>query len=126
MNKTFEHKLHLRNLRADDYPTVKSIMQRVYKNVDAPWQKDQVESMISRFPEGQICIVDKGKTVAVVLTLIIDYAEYGEKHTYLQVVGDGKLENHDPDGDYLYGIEVFVDPDYQGMRKDTSVQGELV
>jgi predicted amidohydrolase/ribosomal protein S18 acetylase RimI-like enzyme len=116
MNKTFEHKLYLRNLRTDDYPMVKSIMQRVYKNVDAPWGEDQIKAMISRFPEGQICIVDKGKTVAVALTLIIDYAEYGEKHTYLQVVGDGTLKNHDPDGDYLYGIEVFVDPDYQGMR----------
>lgn len=99
MNKTYEHKLYLRNLRTEDYPNVKSIMQRVYKNVDAPWQQDQIEAMINRFPEGQICIVDKGKTVAVALTLMIDFAEYGDKHTYTQVVGDGTLENHDPDGD---------------------------
>ncbi len=116
MNKTYEHKLHLRNLRAEDYPHVKSIMQRVYKNVDAPWDRDQIEAMINRFPEGQICIVDKGKAVAVALTMMIDFADYGEKHTYTQVVGNGTLKNHDPEGDYLYGIEIFVDPDYQGMR----------
>lgn len=116
MNHTSEHQLYLRNLRIEDYEQVHTIMKKVYKNVDAPWQKDQIQGMIKRFPEGQICIVDKGKTVAVALTLIIDYAEYGDKHTYMQVVGDGTLKNHEPEGDYLYGIEVFVDPDYQGMR----------
>ena len=116
MNKTSEHKLYLRNLRIEDYENVRSIMKKVYKNVDAPWQQDQIEAMISRFPQGQICIVDKGRTVAVALTLMIDYTEYGDRHTYLQVVGDGTLKNHDPEGDYLYGIEIFVDPEYQGMR----------
>lgn len=116
MNKNHAHKLYLRNLRIEDYPAVNSIMTRVYKGVDVPWQKDQIEAMITRFPEGQICIVDKGRTVAMALTLIIDHAEYGDKHTYMQVVGDGTLKNHDPDGDYLYGIEIFVDPEYQGMR----------
>lgn len=116
MNHASEHQLYLRNLRIEDYDQVHTIMKKVYKNVDAPWQKDQIQGMIKHFPEGQICIVDKGRTVAVALTLIIDYAEYGDKHTYMQVVGDGTLKNHDSDGDYLYGIEVFVDPDYQGMR----------
>lgn len=116
MSNTSEHKLYLRNLRPEDYDHVRNIMTRVYKNVDAPWDKNQIEGMIRRFPEGQICIVDKGKPVAAALTLIIDYAEYGDRHTYTQVIGDGTLKNHDPDGDYLYGIEIFVDPDYQGMR----------
>ena len=26
------------------------------------------------------------------------------------------LKNHDPDGDFLYGIDIFVDPDYREMR----------
>ncbi|MFP4071526.1 MAG: GNAT family N-acetyltransferase [Desulfovibrionales bacterium] len=116
MNKTATHKLHLRHLRIDDYENVQSIMKRVYRNVDTPWSRDQVAAMIDRFPEGQICIEDKGRAVAVALTLMIDYAEYGDKHTYLEIVGDGTLENHDPEGDYLYGIEIFVDPEYQGMR----------
>ncbi len=116
MSNISEHKLYLRNLRQEDYDHVRRIMTRVYKNVDAPWDRNQIEGMIRRFPEGQICIVDKGKPVAAALTLIIDYAEYGDRHTYTQVIGDGTLKNHDPDGDYLYGIEIFVDPDYQGMR----------
>ena len=91
-------------------------MKKVYKNVDVPWQKEQIMAMITRFPQGQICIVDKGRAVAVALTMMIDHAEYGDKHTYLEVIGDGTLQNHDPDGDYLYGIEIFVDPEYQGMR----------
>jgi predicted amidohydrolase/ribosomal protein S18 acetylase RimI-like enzyme len=111
-----EHKLHLRNLRIEDYDHIRAIMERVYRNVDSPWTREQIEAMIKRFPEGQICIEDKGQTVAVALALIIDFSEYGDRHTYLEVIGEGTLENHDPEGDSLYGIEVFVHPDYQGMR----------
>ena len=28
----------------------------------------------------------------------------------------GTIENHDPEGDTLYGIEIQVDPEFQGMR----------
>ncbi|SDB13118.1 Predicted amidohydrolase [Desulfonatronum thiosulfatophilum] len=116
MNASITHKLNLRNLRIDDYADLQAIMQRVYRTVDSPWEKSQVEAMIARFPEGQICIEDKGRAVAVALTMMIDYAGYVGRHTYLQVVGDGTLANHEPEGDYLYGIEIIVDPEYQGMR----------
>ncbi|WP_045221343.1 bifunctional GNAT family N-acetyltransferase/carbon-nitrogen hydrolase family protein [Desulfonatronum thioautotrophicum] len=116
MTKSISHKLNLRNLRSDDYQDLQAIMQRVYRTVDTPWEKEQIEAMIRRFPEGQICIEDKGRAVAVALTMMIDYADYVGRHTYLQVVGDGTLGNHDPEGDYLYGIEIIVDPEFQGMR----------
>ncbi|MFW6323576.1 MAG: GNAT family N-acetyltransferase [Desulfovibrionales bacterium] len=115
-DSTTSHHLTLRNLRIEDYDAVCSIMKRVYRNMDVPWTRVQIAAMIDRFPEGQICIEDNGRAVAVALTLMIDFSDYGERHTYDQVVGDGYLSNHDPDGDSLYGIEIFVDPDYQGMR----------
>jgi predicted amidohydrolase len=80
------------------------------------WTREEFISHLARFPQGQICIEDKGKVVAAALSLIIDFSRYGDNHTYNQVIGEGHLKNHDPDGDYLYGIEVFVHPDYQGMR----------
>jgi len=112
----FEHKLQLRQLRNKDFEQVHDICGRVYRNVSIPWEREELSAMIRRFPEGQLCIEDKGRIVAVALTMIIDFSRFGENHTYMQVVGDGKLRNHDPEGDYLYGIEIFVDPEYQGMR----------
>ncbi|MGC9373338.1 MAG: GNAT family N-acetyltransferase, partial [Thermovirgaceae bacterium] len=112
----FDHKLHLRQLRLDDFDDVRKIMDYIYPTMGGAWTREQFEAMLSRFPEGQLCIEDKGTVIAVALSLIIDASVYGEQHTYDRIVGDGTLKNHDPDGDYLYGIDVFVHPDYRQMR----------
>ncbi|WP_029896674.1 bifunctional GNAT family N-acetyltransferase/carbon-nitrogen hydrolase family protein [Desulfohalovibrio reitneri] len=112
-----DHKLRLRNLTMDDYDRVREVSGRVYRMVDKPYAPEEIAAMVRKFPEGQICIEDKGEVVAVALTMIVDFSVIGEEHTYFDVVGrDWALKRHDPEGDYLYGIEIFVDPDYQGMR----------
>lgn len=111
-----EHKLKTRHLRLDDYPVMYDLAARAYKGVAAPWTKDEFSQLIKLFPEGQICIEDKGKPVAVALSLIIDFSLFGDQHSYDQIVRHGTFKSHDPDGDYLYGIDVSVDPEYQGMR----------
>ena len=116
MTEKFEHKLTTRHLRLDDYPAILDIFNRAYKQVDAPWQEKEIAMLIKRFPEGQICIEDKGKAVAIALSVIIDFSLFGEQHSYNQVITGGTFKSHDPEGDYLYGIEIFVDPEYQGMR----------
>lgn len=109
------HKLRLRTLTMDDYERVREICGKVYR-MTKPWTRDEIEAMVRRFPEGQICIEDKGRPVAVALSMVIDFSIFGENHTYEEIVGDGRMRRHDPDGDYLYGVEVFVDTEYQGMR----------
>ncbi len=116
MTEEVEHKLKIRHLRIDDYKAIRDIAERVYKGVDSPWTEEQIKTLITLFPEGQVCVEDNGKAVAVALSLIIDFSLYGEQHSYYQIVGNGTFRSHDPEGDYLYGIEVSVDPDYQGMR----------
>lgn len=116
MHEEIQHKLKTRHLRQEDYHALRDMCARVYKGVATPWSEEQIALLIKRFPEGQICIEDNGKAVAVALSLIIDFTLYGSRHTYNQVHGNGTFNTHDPEGDYLYGIEIFVDPDYQGMR----------
>lgn len=50
------------------------------------------------------------------MSLILDYDRFGDKHTYVDVTGNYQFNTHDPNGDVLYGIEVFVHPDYRGLR----------
>jgi predicted amidohydrolase/GNAT superfamily N-acetyltransferase len=110
------HKLKLRNIELSDYDDIEEIMDRVYAGMGGAWTYNQLSSIISRFQQGQICIEDKGRVVGAALALIIDFSKYGDQHTYEDIVGDGHLKNHEPDGDYLYGIDIFVHPDYRGMR----------
>jgi predicted amidohydrolase/GNAT superfamily N-acetyltransferase len=57
-----------------------------------------------------------GKVVGCALCLIVDYAKYGDNHTYEEITGAETFSTHDPDGDVLYGIDVFVHPDFRGLR----------
>ena len=37
-------------------------------------------------------------------------------HTYAKVTGNETFNTHNPQGNILYGIEVFIHPDYRGLR----------
>ena len=110
-----EHKLKLRKLELSDYDDIKEIMDLVYPSMGA-WTYDQFKAQINRFQDGQICIEDNGKVVAGAISVIINYKQYGDKHSYDQITGYGYLTTHDPNGDTLYGVDIFVHPDYRGLR----------
>lgn len=110
------HKLVLRNSRIEDYDDIKEIMDRVYSDLGGAWSREQFASQIGRFPEGQICIEDNGRVVAAAISVIVNYKRFGDKHTYRQITGNGYLTTHDPRGDTLYGVDIFVHPDYRGLR----------
>ena len=110
------HKLILRALKRSDYKAVKGIMEKVYSNMEGAWAADEYAALIKKFPEGQICIEDNGKIVAAALAIIVEYSDFGDKHTYAKITGNGKFDTHNPDGDTLYGVDVFVDPEYRSLR----------
>ncbi|MGD8862998.1 MAG: bifunctional GNAT family N-acetyltransferase/carbon-nitrogen hydrolase family protein [Myxococcales bacterium] len=110
------HHLRLRTLTADDYDDVKSIMDMVYPMMLGGWTRKQYDAQLKRFPEGQLCIEDNGRVVAVAQALIVDYARFGDKHSYDAITGRGLLTTHTDEGDTLYGMDMFVHPDYRGMR----------
>lgn len=115
-NDIISHKLEIRNLRLSDYENIRDIMKDAYAGMGGAWEKNEFETILTLFPEGQICIEDKGRVVAAALTLIIDYANLEIDHSYEDIVSNGSFKGHDPKGDYLYGIDLFVHQDYQGMR----------
>ena len=110
------HHLKLRNLQIEDYPKLKTLMELVYEEFGGAWKKKQFQAQLSAFPEGQICIVDHDNIVAAAFSVIVDYDKFGDKHTYEEITGDAYLTTHDPKGDVLYGVDVFVSPDYRGLR----------
>ncbi|MCF8130014.1 MAG: bifunctional GNAT family N-acetyltransferase/carbon-nitrogen hydrolase family protein [Deltaproteobacteria bacterium] len=112
----YDHVLEIRNLKIDDYANVKAIMDQAYEDMGGAWTPHEYKTILALFPEGQICIEDKGRVVACALALIIDYSNLEDDHSYEDIVSDGSFEGHDPDGDYLYGIDLFVDQKYRSMR----------
>ncbi len=109
--------LTLRNLRSEDYDDIKRIMDTVYPGkLGGGWPKKKYLAMLKVFPEGQICIDDNGKPVAAAFSVVVDYDQFGDEHTYDEITGNAYLTTHDPNGDVLYGVDVFVDPGYRNLR----------
>lgn len=112
----YEHKLVLRNLQESDYPDIKRIMELVYHSAGGALPEVKFKSILRTFRDGQICIEDDGKVVAAAFAVVVDYDKFGDKHTYMEITGNIYATTHDPKGDVLYGIDVFVDPAYREMR----------
>lgn len=110
------HKLTVRNITIADYGEIQPIMRQVYSGIGGAWTKEEILRLLTLFPDGQICIEDKGSVVGAALTLIVDYASVEDYHSYDDIVSEGMFSKNDMDGDYLYGIDVFIHRDYRGMR----------
>ena len=53
------------------------------------------------------------KIVGCALSIIVDYDKVKNDHTYAFVTGNETFNTHNPKGNILYGIEVFIHPDYR-------------
>lgn len=110
-------KIELRNLQFEDYMGLKEAMIKAYSGGGVTyWNKRSIKKLLDIFPEGQLCVVVDGKVAACALSIIVDYSKFGDNHTYQQITGNETFGTHDPDGDVLYGIELFVHPQFRGMR----------
>ncbi len=111
------NKVELRNLRIEDYKELKISMVQSYTEMDnAYWTERDIENLLNIFPEGQLVILVDGKVVGSALSLIVSEKKVNAKHDYASITGDYTFKTHDPDGDILYGIDVFIHPKYRGLR----------
>jgi len=104
-------------LQNTDYDDIKKVMIEVYTNMtQAYWEEKHIQTLIKKFPEGQVGIKIDGELAGCALSIIIDHAKFDDKHTYRQITGNATFNTHDPKGDVLYGIDVFIRPKFRGLR----------
>ena len=103
------NKVQIRNLQIEDYVQLSQSFTRVYSDgSDVFWTREQIQKLIKIFPEGQIVTVVDDKIVGCALSIIVDYDKVKNDHTYAQVTGKETFNTHNPKGNILYGIEVFI------------------
>ncbi|MGY6561022.1 MAG: GNAT family N-acetyltransferase [Luteibaculaceae bacterium] len=116
-NNVQELNIKLRNLKLNDYLELQESMLKAYPDMpNATWKKQHIETLLKLFPKGQLCIAVNDKVVAVALSIIVDYKLFGDNHTYAQITGNYTFSTHTNTGDTLYGIEIFVHPQYRNLR----------
>ncbi|MDW7650869.1 MAG: carbon-nitrogen hydrolase, partial [Bacillota bacterium] len=83
-----EKKIIIRNIKKEDIDDIVELSKTCFPNMD-PWRKDQLRSHIEVFPEGQFCVEYDGKIIGASSSLIIDFNEYADKHTYDEITDCG-------------------------------------
>ncbi|QOR73847.1 Predicted amidohydrolase [Cruoricaptor ignavus] len=107
----------IRRLNLSDFDELIEVMKKSYPEMmDDVWEKRSIQKLISIFPDGQICVTVDGKVAAACLSIIVQYELYGDDHTYAEITGNSSFNTHYNSGNVLYGIEMFVDPEYRSLR----------
>jgi predicted amidohydrolase/predicted N-acetyltransferase YhbS len=108
-------KLVLRIAKPADVGAIAELSKRVY-GPEAAYSRRQVRGQINNFSEGQFVAEYDGKVVGHAATFVISGRFALKPHSWTEITGNGYASRHDPDGDYLYGMEVSVDPRYRRLR----------
>ena len=50
------------------------------------------------------------------MSIIVDYDQFDASHTYKEITGNYTFSTHTKKGDVLYGIDIFIKPEFRGLR----------
>jgi len=109
--------IELKYLTIEDYEHIKALMKKVYTSLTSSyWEEEEIALLISKFPEGQVVIKVDGVVAGCALSIIVDDKVYNEKQNYKQITGNYTFNTHTPKGNILYGVDVFIKPEFRGLR----------
>ncbi len=112
-----KEKIELKYLTMDHYEALKEVMIDAYEGVEDPyWTKDQIEKLITIFPEGQFIVTVDDVLAGVALSIIINSEDYEDNHTYKKITANYTFDSHNPKGNTLYGIDIFIASGFRGLR----------
>ena len=108
-------KLVIRNATMQDVPAIQQLSTKVYKQ-HYQYSQPELRGQVRHFPEGQFVAEYQGNIVGYCASLITSEKRAMKKHSWREITGSGYCSTHTRYGDYLYGVDVFVDPSYRRMR----------
>lgn len=109
--------LMVRNTAAADAEQLEELQHIVFPQLadEEILHAPQYIRHVEVFPEGQMVITDGDRIVAATTTMRYHYDPNDTSHhTFFDIMGGGWLTTHDPNGEWLYGLDMGVHPDYRG------------
>jgi predicted amidohydrolase/GNAT superfamily N-acetyltransferase len=107
-------RLSIREARIADVPEIVDLVSRVYPHM-RPYPPGMLVGQINAFPQGVWVAEFDGRVAGYCATLRIGDAAL-QPHTWAEITGGGFGSTHDPEGSFLYGYEVCVDPAFRRYR----------
>jgi predicted amidohydrolase/GNAT superfamily N-acetyltransferase len=112
-----DQRLYVRSATLADIPGIIQLSRRVYEGTGMyGYTKGPLTGQINTFPEGQFVAMLGDTVVGYCATFRIAEEIALAAHDWTSITGNGYASRHDPEGDWLYGMEVCVDPECRGYR----------
>jgi predicted amidohydrolase/GNAT superfamily N-acetyltransferase len=108
-------RLLVRGATLADIPGIVALSERVY-GPDAGYTPEMIRGHLAQFAQGQFVAEFDGSIVGYCATFRIREELALAPHSWRAITGNGYASRHDPQGDWLYGMEVCVDPKHRGLR----------
>lgn len=83
----------------------------------APYEwmtEEHFASHLRLFPDGQHVALDGDRLIGQSSTFRISGERALAQHAYMEILAQSYFTNHDPGGEWLYGADMSVHPDYRG------------
>jgi predicted amidohydrolase/GNAT superfamily N-acetyltransferase len=110
--------VRIREATRQDLPELVALNRAAYPMMaedNVVWGEVHLLSHLRVFPQGQLVAVLKGRIVGASASLIVDLGPDPLRlHTWSGITDSGFFTNHNPQGDTLYGADVYVHPDARG------------
>jgi GNAT superfamily N-acetyltransferase len=75
---------------------------------------EQYRRHLEVFPEGQFVLLDGERIIGATTTMRTTGEEGLQPHQFIDMAGGGWLSRHRPAGEWLYGLDMGIHPEYRG------------
>lgn len=116
--ETLKDKIQIVHTKPEHAKALEELQYIVFPNLadDEILKKENYLKHLEIFPEGQLVALHGDKVIGGTTTMRYHFdLEHPAHHTFAETVAGGWLTNHQPDGEWLYGIDVSVHPHYRGQ-----------
>lgn len=83
-------------------------------NPEDLFSEADIRAYAATFPEGYFVAMEGEKPVGMGAGIFLDFDFTHPQHTISEIAGEHQCGNHDPDGDWYYGTDITVLPEYRG------------
>jgi len=110
-------KVEIVNLEADMAPLLERIELTCFPmaNPAELLSEADIRAYAEVFPEGYFVAMVDGRPVGMGAGIYLDFDFSSPQHTIMGITGEHQCGNHDPDGEWYYGTDMTVLPEYRGL-----------
>jgi GNAT superfamily N-acetyltransferase len=107
--------LRYQNLTVDWAPACRELELSIFThaNPDELLSQSDFEAYARVFPEGFFLCIDGDRLAGQAGGICLDFDFDHPQHSIVEITGENQCGNHDPEGDWYYGTDIAVRPEYR-------------